>query len=164
MNRSVPPVLATVPPVDRRAALSSLSLAALAALAVGCGGGPAPVDAAASTDDTSAVDAPVLDGATIGGTRTTIGAAGGVARSADGLFEIFVAAGALIRRTESGMSMPAGGGPGMPFPPFTPLDDPTTDNPPALRYLRSSYRNLAPGAMPGGVLTLQLGAVSPELQ
>jgi hypothetical protein len=69
----------------------------------------------------------------------------------------------VIRRTESGMSMPAGTGPGMPFS-FMPLDHPTTDNPPALRYLRSTFRSSAPMMMPGGVLWFQVGAVSPELR
>lgn len=69
----------------------------------------------------------------------------------------------VIRRTASGMSMSAGSGTGMPFT-FMPLDDATTDNPPVLRYLRSTYRSLAPGGMPGGVLWFQLGAVSPELR
>jgi hypothetical protein len=69
----------------------------------------------------------------------------------------------VIRRTERGMSMPAGTGPGMPFS-FMPLDHPTTDNPPALRYLRSTYRSSAPMMMPGGVLWFQVGAVSPELR
>ena len=69
----------------------------------------------------------------------------------------------VIRRTESGMSMSAGTGPGMPFS-FMPLDHPTTDNPPALRYLRSTFRSSAPMMMPGGVLWFQVGAVSPELR
>ena len=68
----------------------------------------------------------------------------------------------VIRRTESGMSTSAGSGTGMPFT-FMPLADATTGNPPALRYLRSTYRSLAPGGMPGGVLWFQVGAVSPTL-
>ncbi len=69
----------------------------------------------------------------------------------------------VIRRTESGMSMSVGTGPGMPYS-FSALDDPTTDNPPALRYLRSSYRSLAPGGMPGGTLWFEVGAISPVLR
>ena len=91
-----------------RALRATCTLALAAALFAGGCGGDAGIDASASDEDagTERLDAPGLDAgaledaASSGSTRTTIGPAGGTARSADGLFEIIVAAGALTEDVE----------------------------------------------------------------
>ena len=93
--------------MTRIATRSVLPLALLVSVSAiaGCGGGEGldagPMQAPDAFVD-PAVDAPdpALDAPSAETTRTTIGAAGGTARSADGLFEIIVTAGALTEDTE----------------------------------------------------------------
>jgi hypothetical protein len=91
-----------------RALRATCTLALTAALLAGGCGGDAGIDASTSDEDagTERLDAPGLDASALedaassGSTRTTIGPAGGTARSADGLFEIIVPAGALTEDVE----------------------------------------------------------------